>query len=807
MQKKLVVLFFVVLLAFAYLIIRIAGINRDKGEAYKKQVLSQQSYDSTTLPFKRGSIEDKNGTVLAYSEKVYNLIVDAKLMSVDEGAHIEPTLDILEKAFAELDISEVRDFVEDNPGSSYKKYVKQLESPRVENYNKMIEQAISENNIRRTDLKKEGKIEEANAIVDPAKNGVWFEEEYRRTYPYNTLACDVIGFVQAGNEGQYGLEEYYNDTLNGINGRAYGYLNTDGTLTRTVKEAQDGYTLITSLDTNIQAIAEKHIKEFADENRNAYRTGPAADNVGVIIMNPNSGEIYAMAGYPVFNLNDPQNMNGVDLVQYANLLSKEDLAEAVGISLKRQQSEEEEVSENGLSENGLSGNKAEDDKSGRDKSEDDRDSDRNDKEEDMLMSVSMDKAELLELVTNESLSDNGIIKNAVWKNFCIADTYEPGSTMKPFTVAGAMDAAAITGNETYVCNGALEVGQHVIHCHNRFGDGPLTVEQGIAKSCNVVLMDVIFAMGKKEWLRYNRNFGFGSLTGIDLAGEASGAANTFTEKMGQTDLAVASFGQGFNVTMMQMASGFSALINGGNYYAPHLVTRVVNNEGAIVKEYDPKVVKQIVSEDVSDKIRQFCNSVVMSDPEECTGWSARPAGYTMGGKTGTAEKLPRSAKNYIISFIGYAPADDPQVLCYVVIDHPNHIDQGNSTRLATTLSKDIMTEVLPYLNIFPTVPLTEKERSELTDAQASFFIGSDAVSQNAAMTTMSGNEVSSNEAGKAEGAEGTDNEEKSKGASYKPIVIQYDPGTGYPIDPNTGEVLNPDTLQPIDENVKSDLEY
>jgi stage V sporulation protein D (sporulation-specific penicillin-binding protein) len=769
-----VVLFFIVLLAFAYLIIRIASINRDKGEAYKKQVLAQQSYDSMTLPYKRGSIEDKNGTVLAYSEKVYNLIVDAKLMSIDDGVHIEPTLNVLQKAFGELNIDEVRTYVDMNQGASYKKFLRQLEQSRIENYNVMIDQIISENSIKRDELRKEGKNEEADAIVDPAKNGVWFEEEYRRTYPYNTLACDVIGFVQTGNEGQYGLEEYYNDTLNGTNGRSYGYLNADGTLTRTVKEAEDGYTLVTSLDTNIQAIAEKHIKEFAEDNRNAYRTGPAADNVGVIIMDPNNGEILAMAGYPVFNLNDPQNMEGVDLTQYAGLLSTEDLAKALGLT---------DISES-LSDNGLAGV-----------------SDNELSEVSIngipLSAVSANKADLLELVTNESLSENGIIKNAVWKNFCISDTFEPGSTMKPFTVAGAIDDAKITGNETYVCNGALDVGEHTIHCHNRFGDGPLTVQQGIAKSCNVVLMNVAFAMGKSEWLRYNRNFGFGSFTGIDLAGESSGASNTFNERMGQTDLAVASFGQGFNVSMIQMAAGFSALINGGKYYKPHLVTRVVNNEGAIVREYDPKEVKQIISEDVSDIIREDCNTVVMSDPEECTGWTARPAGYTMGGKTGTAEKLPRAAKNYVISFVGYVPADDPQVLCYVVIDHPNHPDQSNSTRLATLLCRDIMTEVLPYLNIFPTMELTEKERAELTDAQASFFIGSDAVSQNSAMVVVSDNSVSDNV---AEG--GSD-----AGAEYTPNVIQYDPGTGYPIDPNTGELLDPNTLQPVDQNVKSDLEY
>ena len=758
MQKKLVVLFFMVLLAFAYLIIRIAGINRDNGEAYKKQVLAQQSYDSTTLPFKRGSIEDRNGTVLAYSEKVYNLIVDAKLLSVDKGVHIEPTLDILKKSFAELDIDEIRSYVEKNPGASYKKYLKRIESSRVENYNKFMEETIAANNERRDSLRKDGKTEEADAVYDPAKNGIWFEEEYKRKYPYNTLACDVIGFVQTGNEGQYGLEEYYNSILNGTNGRSYGYLNADGTLTRSVKEAEDGYTLITSLDTNIQSIAEKHINEFAEQNRNAYRTGPAADNVGVIIMNPNNGEIYAMAGYPVYNLNEPQNMEGVDLTQYAGLLSKEDLAEAVGVSA------------NSISENEI---------------------------------------DLMELVTNESLSDNAVIKNAVWKNYCIADTYEPGSTMKPFTVAAALDAASITGNEVYTCNGALDVGGHTIHCHNRFGDGPLSVKEGVAKSCNVVLMDIAFALGKQEWLRYNRNFGFGEYTGIDLAGETSGASNVFTEKMGQTDLAVASFGQGFNVSMIQMAAGYGALVNGGKYYEPHLVTRILNSEGAIVKEYEPRRIKQVISEGVSAEIREDCKAVVMSEPEECTGWTARPAGYSMGGKTGTAEKLPRSAKNYLISFMGFVPADQPEVICYVVIDHPNHPDQSNSTRLATLLCKSIMTEVLPYLNIFPTEPITEKEREELTDAEASFFIGSNAVSDNSVSENSAEEEggEASGQTGEEGEATGEDNAMVPVDEMYTPNVIQYDPGTGFPLDPNTGEVLDPDTLQPIDENVKSDLEY
>lgn len=739
MKRKLSFLFALVLLAFAGFIIRIVQINRDNGDQYKRQVLSQQSYDSKSLPYKRGSLTDRNGTVLAYSEKVYNVIVDSKIMhSEDDGIHIEATLSALKQCFPDVNVDEVRVFLNDNPTSQYKKILKRMDNAKVEEYKRLREEKASD-----PELPDEEKLTE---------DGIWFEEEYIRKYPYNSLACDVIGFVQGNNVGQYGLEEYYNDKLNGVNGREYAFLNSEGTLERTIKPAVDGRNLITTLDVNIQTIAEKHIREYCEEYDNHYRQGPAADNIGCIIMNPNNGEIYAMASAPAFDLNDPRNMEGIDLSPYVSLLPESELSTST-----------------------LSGD-----------------------------SVSSDSAESPALY--ESLSDNEIIKNAVWKNFCISDTYEPGSTMKPFTVAGAIDAGKITGNESYNCNGALEIGEHVIHCHNRFGDGLLSVKEGIAKSCNVVLMDVALAMGRTEWLRYNRNFNFGLRTNVDLAGEVNAASNTFDERMGQTDLAVASFGQGFNVTMMQMIAGFSALVNGGNYYQPHLVSKVLNAEGATLEEHDSRIVKQVISGEVSDMIRDDCNAVVMSDPEDCTGWSARPAGYTMGGKTGTAEKLPRAAKNYVISFMGYVPADHPQVICYVVIDHPNVADQSNSTRLATVMCKDIMTEVLPYLNIFPTLELTEKEKEELSEAQISFSKGQeDAVSENAAP--------------EAEGQEKPEGSEENQGDAMVPVelddamrpitqnVIQYDPETGYPIDPNTGELLDPDTLLPIDSSVPSDLEY
>ncbi len=752
MKRKLLGLLILVLVGFAGLLVRIIHINRDNGDSYKKQVLSQQSYDSKVLPYKRGSIEDRNGSIFAYSEKVYNVIVDSKLMNADEGVHIDATMDALKQSFPEIDTQEIRQYVSENPGRQYKKFLKRVPADRVKVYKELEETSLAAE-----DLPDESRI---------AKNAVWFEEEYIRKYPYDSVACDIIGFVQGDNSGQYGLEEHYNSVLNGSNGREYGYLNNDGTVERTIKKATDGNTIITTVDVNIQSIVEKHIREFADSYKDYYRTGPAANNIGCIIMNPNTGEIYSMAGYPVFNLNDPRNMEGIDLSPYESLVKGKTVSE----------NEPDEGSESGQEE----------EESGEEDGEN---------TEDQAEEGSEEKPEEeKDPEDTEELYDSEEIKNAVWKNFCISDTYEPGSTMKPFTVAAAIDAGKITGNETYNCTGALDIGEHTIHCHNRLGDGLITVKQGIAKSCNVVLMNVAFALKKDEWLRYNKNFNFGLKTNIDLAGEVNGAETTFDDKMGQTDLAVASFGQGFNVTMIQMISGFSALINGGYYYQPYLVSKVYNSDGAVVEDNNPRVVKQVISNDVSDKIRDYCNSVVMSDPSECTGWSARPAGYTMGGKTGTAEKLPRSAKNYLISFMGYVPAEDPEVIAYVVIDTPNVEDQAESTRLATVLCKDIMTEVLRYLNIFPTMELTEEEQAELDALQADFSAG--AVSSNEA---VSENAVSANGVMQADDA--------MQPVELSENAIQYDPETGFPIDPNTGEVLDPVTLQPVDDSVPSDLEF
>lgn len=317
-----------------------------------------------------------------------------------------------------------------------------------------------------------------------------------------------------------------------------------------------------------------------------------------------------------------------------------------------------------------------------------------------------------------AMDAEGTLKDAqddLWKNFCIADTYEPGSVMKPFTVAMGLETGKVTGNEMYYCTGSLTVGDYDIHCHNIYGDGYLNVTGAVAQSCNVALMDMVSVIGSETFLKYQSIFNLGLKTNIDLSGEARTAGLVFNKNtLGDTELATASFGQGFNVTMIQMCAGYAALVNGGYYYEPHVVSKILSPSGTVVKNIEPRLIKQVVSNSTSEQIREYCNAVVT----EGTGWRALPAGYTIGGKTGTAETLPRGNGEYVVSFISHAPADDPEIICYVVIDRPN-VSVQEDAKYATIVSKQILTDILPYLDIPMTRELTDSDIEELSQLDLS----------------------------------------------------------------------------------------
>lgn len=635
MQTKLVVLFLLVLLAFVGLSARLIWLNYANGTSYQKQVLSQQRYDSSVIPFRRGDIVDVKGTTLATSKKVYNLVIDAKVMNTTlngKTPYLEPTLAALEEYF-DLDMNEVRKHVSTNKESSWYVPLKRLSYEEISGF-------------------QNAKLDNSNI------KGVWFEEEYKRFYPYGSLAADAIGFSGIDNEGAYGLEEFYNSVLNGTNGREFGYLNEDLNLERTVKPAVDGYSVHSTIDANVQMIVEKYLKKFMEEHKDAVRPGNGAENVGCIIQWVDSGEILAMASYPTYDLNDvrnPQPLLGTKMV--------EQVTNANGYY---------EIKKNGT---------------------------------------------VIDQSVIDSMSEDELYLNLnnLWKNYCITNTYEPGSVAKPFTVASALEMGTVSPNSTFECNGSLEIGGYTIKCHNG-SEGTMTLESAVAKSCNVSLMKIAQTLGTDNFCEYQNIYNFGLKTNVDLAGEARTANLIYrADQMGPTDLATNSFGQNFNVTMIQMITGFSSLINGGNYYEPHMVNRITNVNGTTVENIEPRRLKQTISEETSAYIRQYCQAVV----EYGTGKTARPAGYMIGGKTGTAETIDenthkRSKDEYVVSFMGYAPADNPQIAIYVVVDRANAVRQDDA-KFATGIVRNVLTEVLPYLQIFMTEELSEKEIKELED--------------------------------------------------------------------------------------------
>ena len=777
MQMKLAVFFLFILLLFTLLGFKIFYISRDNGDKYKKQVLSQQEYDSVVLPAKRGEIIDRNGTKLAVSQKVYNVVIDSKKLNSEDGKYLQDTLSLLfnSKITFRYTEQEIRNYISENPGSQYRVIAKKQSYDVVSDIMSAVNDSENYPNVA----------------------GVWLEEDYMRTYPYNSLACDVIGFVQGDNEGAYGLEEHYNSTLNGTAGREYGYLNDDENLERTVKAAVDGYTLKTSIDVNIQSIVEKHILAFNKEHENEYREGYGSNNTGVIIMNPKNGEIIAMASYPVFDLNNPRDE--------ANI--KVELSQEAFYGANNAENGENAPSENadGSGENSGQNTEAQNAEAANTEAADAAGGQENSEDPNTLsITTSQSDAPVTNGQTYEEAYEQAKMEafNALWKNFCINSTYEPGSTMKPFTMATGIEEGVFSGNESYVCNGVLEVGDHKIHCNNRLGHGELSFSGALEQSCNVAFMKMGATLGRSMYMKYNRLFNFGLKTNVDLTGEALTNTLVFNESaMTPTDLAIGSFGQGFNVTMIQMITGYCSLINGGKYYQPHLVTEILDSNGATVEKIDPRVLKQTVSEETSAQIRQLCINVVT----EGTGKSARPAGYIIGGKTGTAETLPRGNGEYIVSFMGFAPAENPELVIYTVIDRPNVAAQA-SAKYATVLTKDILTEVLPYLNVPKTVEITEKEAEELREKQIEFAQSS------------TGDEEEENAEGQEEGqnsdeptnnvtttdANGNPVNQETTDEEYKPVEIQIDKETGYAIDPNSGELIDPKTGQPVNRNV-SDL--
>lgn len=599
MQANLLLVFCIVIALFLALIGRLLMLHNKDGERYTKKVLSQQTYVSSALPYKRGDIVDRNNTKLATSSTVYNVIVAPKTI-LEKEEYKAATIKAIVDNF-EITEEEINKIIEENSSLLYKIILKNLSYDDISNFEKLQE---DNKNIK----------------------GVWFEKKYKRKYPLNSVACDVIGFTTADNTGLWGLEGYYNEQLNGTVGREYGYFDSDLNLERTVKSAQNGNTLVTTIDANIQTIVEEKIADFMK------KTG--GKNVAAIVMNPNNGEIYAMASNVRYDLNNPFDLTPLYTENQIKKMTEEEKTQKL---------------------------------------------------------------------------------NEMWGNFCISHTFEPGSTFKPLTIAAALDQDIIKNNTLFTCDG----GEHVegwskrISCVNREGHGTITTKQSLMFSCNDVLMQVAARLGKNQFDQYQHMFNMGSKTGIDLPGEATGLIAT-GNNLNQVSMATSSFGQTLSVNMVQIASAISSVVNGGNYYQPHLVKQILNDNGTIVENIDPVLVRKTVSEATCKLIREDMLDTVSG--EGGTGSAVKIKGYEIGGKTGTAQKRPAKDKKYLVSFIGMAPADNPDVVVFAVVDEPNVEDQAHST-YATEIVRAIMKDTFPFLNIYPTGE-TEEEDNKTKAANA-----------------------------------------------------------------------------------------
>lgn len=631
---KLMVILVIIVIAFAVLLGRLLYWNLSKGHEFEKKVLIQQRHSSTEIPYERGKIYDSTGKVLATNERLYTLVLEPKnilTMETDKDGQkvYRENKDVTLKALKDyMGFSEeaVMNALLKNKDSYYLEYKDDLTYDEISGMKKFMEKA--------SEKKAEAESKEEKELIRQAElvTGVYFTEKFHRIYPNDATASHLLGFTSAGNEGQWGIERYYNDELNGINGRNFAYLDEELTMESTRKEPVDGNSVVTTINLDIQKAIEKRRQEF-DKNVGSKMTT-------ITVMDPNTGEILGMTNSHDFDLNNPMDESVLRSVYSEADINKFKANQRIveqGKKLKRKKPGEI-------------------------------------------------------LTTIDAFS-------SIWKNSVITDTFEPGSTFKPFTVASVLEENIYQGNEGFSCPGYLIVNKTKIACSHTHGT--LEFKDTIAQSCNVALMSMGLKEGKKIFTDYQKFFGFGQKTEIDLPGEANTSNLLYpVDKMQNVDLATNAFGQNFNVTAIQLISGFSSLINGGYYYKPHVVKQIIGADGNVVRNIGKTLMKTTVSKDTTDKLRSMMEETILTG----TGKKGAIKGYRIGGKTGTAEKISpverngktyyiRNKKDYLVSFIAFTPVEKPEFVIYVTIDEPHTDFQANSG-LAVELERQCMEDII-----------------------------------------------------------------------------------------------------------------
>lgn len=577
-------LVFVILLSYVGLY-RVFAIKAD-GKDYEKAAIYNQVnkiQDKIVSP-NRGDIVDRNGEPLAVGETVFNIILDVRLMLEQKQEKQEETINNINQIVG-IPVETVRSYValdkDNKPAKDTHYFI----------------------------LAKKVPISVGRKINDLNCNWLYAEQDTKRSYPHGTLAAQVIGFVRG--DTAWGLESVYNDDMTGIPGRTFRTYERNGSIVTQRENPVKGNKLITTIDANIQQFAEDVCKTAYDSYDPEYTES--------IVMNPKTGEVYAMAQYPSFDLNDPMKLTD---------LGKTDISSAWAKMTDKQKNE---------------------------------------------------------------------LANKAWKNFAITDTFEPGSIYKPIVTAMALEEGVIKSTDSFYCGGVKKIADYEIHCHNRNGHGTLSLTGVLAQSCNVGMMEIITKLGAEKYLQYQHDFGFGEKTGIDLPNEASASNLLYSlSNLHSAEMATSSFGQGFNCTPMQAITAFSAIINGGKLMRPYIVSQVVDNDGNIIRENSPQVVRSVISKETSDFIRTAMEDVLT----EGTGKKAAIQGYAIGGKTGTAQQGDRSKQKYTLSFIAYHSIADPNIICLTLIHKPaNYSDVGGEATpvpmMKTLLEKIINYEAIP----------------------------------------------------------------------------------------------------------------
>lgn len=582
--------------AFALMFGRVLYMKVVHGAEYEAAAKNQQinRYD-ITIPPNRGSILDRNNQVLAISTTVYNVALDSlQLAEVAQQypEEQEKTLTTLCEYFPELNYNTLKQYVTVNPETG-ELYMNNHWKYLVKGIERSVKEELEAMNLK----------------------GVYFEKSSQRSYPLNSSACHLVGFTRG--DAQWGLEGYYNSYMEGTPGRSFILYNGADSVVHQDYDAKDGDTIITTIDYNIQKIAEEVVAETAAEW--------PAKNVAAMVMDPYTGEVYAMAESHSFDLNNPN-----EIPEW---------------------------------------------------------------ETDTKYTENWDQ-----LSSEEQLE----YLNTMWKNFCVSDTYEPGSIFKPMLVAAALEEGVITPNSSFQCNGYTDIGGYRIKCHLVSGHGNINVEQIMAQSCNMGVIQIANLLGADKFYEYQREFGFGDYTGIDLPGEAAGQLHS-KESIGPTELATMSFGQTFNCTSIQVIAAFSSLINGGNLVKPHVVSQIVDADGNVVLQNDTEVVRRVISEKTSAYMRTALKATV----ENGLAKKLQIDGYSIGCKTGTAEQGSRTNDDlWTLSNMSYFPAENPKYIVFTVINQPSDYVEGVQT--PTPMTKKLIEGIIKYDNLEPTQPVEDE---------------------------------------------------------------------------------------------------